>query len=156
MCAVEQDEVIVMPETKEELVMNIMNFDEMESEEFAMSPDIIAREQKKDSQLEELTKKSEKFSERTIERSAVINYDGEIYIPQSLIKRIVCWYHTYLQHQGITRMEAALRQNLVWTNLRKDVEAAGKSCHEYQIGKKVRKKYSELPEKLAERSISWN
>jgi hypothetical protein len=28
-----------------------MNFDEMESEEFSMIPDIIAREQKKDSQL---------------------------------------------------------------------------------------------------------
>jgi hypothetical protein len=32
MCEVEQDEAIVMPETKEELDMNIMNFDEMESE----------------------------------------------------------------------------------------------------------------------------
>jgi hypothetical protein len=37
-----------MPETKEELVHNIMNVDEMESEEFPMSPEIIAREQKKD------------------------------------------------------------------------------------------------------------
>jgi hypothetical protein len=32
MCAVEQDEAICMPETKEELVLNVMNFDEMESE----------------------------------------------------------------------------------------------------------------------------
>jgi hypothetical protein len=32
-----------MPETKEELVRNIMNVDEMESEEFPMSPAIIAR-----------------------------------------------------------------------------------------------------------------
>jgi hypothetical protein len=35
-----------MPETKEELVQNIMNVDEMESEEFPMSPEIIAREKK--------------------------------------------------------------------------------------------------------------
>jgi hypothetical protein len=48
MCAVEQNEARVMPETKEELVRNIMNVDEMESEEFPMSPEIIAREQKKD------------------------------------------------------------------------------------------------------------
>jgi hypothetical protein len=34
-------------------------------------------------------KKSEKFSERTIERSTVITYDGKIYIPQSLRKRIM-------------------------------------------------------------------
>jgi hypothetical protein len=103
MCAVQKDETIVMPETKEELVMNIMNFDEMESEEFPMIPAIIAREQQKDKQLKELMKRSDKFSERTIERSAVITYENKIYIPQSLRKRIVWWYHTYLQHPGITR-----------------------------------------------------
>jgi hypothetical protein len=53
-------------------------------------------------------------------------------------------------------MEATLRQNLTWTNLKKDVEAVVKNCHECQIGKKVRKKYGDLPEKLAERPISWN
>jgi hypothetical protein len=36
------------------------------------------------------------------------------------------------------------------------VEAAVKNCHECQIGKKVRKKYGELPEKLTERPIAWN
>jgi hypothetical protein len=94
MCAVEQYQAIVMPETKEECVMNIMNFDEMESEEFPMSPDIISLVQKKDSQLKKVMKKSKKFSGKTIERSTVITYDGKIYIPQSLRKRIVWWYHT--------------------------------------------------------------
>jgi hypothetical protein len=101
-------------------------------------------------------KKSDKFSERIVERSTVITYDNKIYIPISLRKRIVWWYHTYLQHPGITRMEATLRQNLTWPNLRKDVEAAVNNCHECQIGKKARKKYGDLPEKLAERPISWN
>jgi hypothetical protein len=32
MCAVEQNQTRAMPETKEELVRNIMNVDEMESE----------------------------------------------------------------------------------------------------------------------------
>jgi hypothetical protein len=41
MCAVEQNEARVMLETKEELVENIMN----------VSPEIIAREQKKDTHL---------------------------------------------------------------------------------------------------------
>jgi hypothetical protein len=50
-CAVDQDEAIIMPETKEELVMNIMNLDEVESEEFPMIPEIIASEQKKDTHL---------------------------------------------------------------------------------------------------------
>jgi hypothetical protein len=78
-----------------------------------MNPDIIAREQDKDSHLKEVMKKSEKLSEMNIERSTVITYDGKIYIPQSLRKRIVWWYHTYLQYPGITCMEATLRKKLV-------------------------------------------
>jgi hypothetical protein len=110
--------------------MNIMNFDEMESEELTMSPAIFAREQQKDSQLKELIKRSDNFSERTIERSKVIAYEKKTYIPQSLRKRIVWWYHTYIQHPGITRMEATPRQNLIWPNIRKGVEAAIKNCPE--------------------------
>jgi CRISPR/Cas system CSM-associated protein Csm5 (group 7 of RAMP superfamily) len=156
MCVEEQNDAIVMPENKEELVMNIMNSDEMESEEFPMCPEVIARETKKDTQLKEVMKRSEKFSERLIEISTVITNKNKIYIPQSLIKRILWWYHTYLQHPGITRMEVALRQNLPWSNLKKDVEAAVNNCHEYQIGNKVRNKYGDLPEKLAQRPIAWN
>jgi hypothetical protein len=90
MCAVEKDVAIVMPETKKKFVMNIMNFDEMESEEFPMSPAIIDTEQQKYSQLKELIKRSDKFSERTIERYTVITYEKKIYIPQSL-KNIIVW-----------------------------------------------------------------
>jgi hypothetical protein len=89
-----------------------MNVDEMESEEVPMSPAIIAREQKKDTHLKEVMKKSDKFSERLVERYTVITDDNKICIPISLRKRILWWYHTYLQHPGITRMEATLRQNL--------------------------------------------
>jgi hypothetical protein len=85
----------------------------------------------------------------------VITYEKKIYIPQSLRKRIVWWYHTYLQHPGIAHMEATPRQKITWPNIRKDVEEEVNNCHECQIGKKVRKKYGELPEKLAERAIAW-
>jgi hypothetical protein len=131
-----------------------MNVDEMESEEFPMSPEMIACEQKKDTYLREVMKKSDKFSERLLERSTVITYDIIIYIPISLRMRIVWWYHTYLQHPGIARMEATLRQNLTWADLKRDVEAAVKNCHGCQIGKKVRNKYGDLPEKQI--PIAWN
>jgi hypothetical protein len=52
-------------------------------------------------------------------------------------------------------MEATLRQNLTWANLKKNVVAGVKNCHECQIYKKVRKKYGDLPEKLTERHIAW-
>jgi hypothetical protein len=44
MCAVEQDDAILLPETKHDLVHHIMNVDEMESEEFPMNTEIIALE----------------------------------------------------------------------------------------------------------------
>jgi hypothetical protein len=81
MCAVEHNEARVIPETKEELVRKIMNVDEMELEEFPMIPEIIAREQNKDTHLKEVMKKSDNFSERLVERSTVITYDNKIYMP---------------------------------------------------------------------------
>jgi hypothetical protein len=102
MCAVEKDEARLLPETKHDLVHHIMNVDEMVSEEFPMSPEIIAREQKNDTHLKEVMKKSDKFSERIVERSTVITYENKVYIPISLRKRKVWWYHTNLQHPGIT------------------------------------------------------
>jgi hypothetical protein len=147
MCAVEQNEAITLPETKDELVYHMMNVVEMESLELPMIPEISAREQEKDTHLKEVMKKSDKFSERIVERSTVITYEIKIYIPISLRKRKVWWYHTYLQHPGITIMEATIRQNINWPNLRKDVEAAVKNCHECQIGKKMRKQFGGLPKK---------
>jgi hypothetical protein len=48
-------------------------------------------------------------------------------------------------------MEATLRQNLVWPNLKNDVEEAVKKCHECQIGKKVRK----LERHMVNYQINW-
>jgi hypothetical protein len=62
-----------------------MNVDEMESEEFPMSPDIIAREQKKYTSLKEVIKKSDKFSERLIERSTVTTYDNKTQKEDSMV-----------------------------------------------------------------------
>jgi glutaredoxin 2 len=61
MCAVEQNEARVLPESKDDVVHHMMNFDEMESEEFPTSPEIIAREQKKDTYFKKVMNKSDKF-----------------------------------------------------------------------------------------------
>jgi hypothetical protein len=113
MCAVEQNEAIIMPETKEELVQNIMNVDEMESEEFPMSPEIIAREQKKDIHLKEVMKKSDKFSERNVERSTVITYDNKIYIPISQDSMVISYIpptSRYNTHESYTKTKSNLAQ----------------------------------------------
>jgi hypothetical protein len=58
-----------------------------------MSPEIIACEQKKNKDLKEVMKKSDKFSERIVERSTVITYDNNIYtnIPQEENSMVVSY-----------------------------------------------------------------
>jgi hypothetical protein len=52
-----------------------------------MSPELIAREKEKDKHLVEVMKKSEKSSERLIERSTVItSYDNKIIIIITIIQ----------------------------------------------------------------------
>jgi hypothetical protein len=45
-----------------------------------------------------------------------------IYVPASLRSRILQWYHTTLQHPGIKRMQATVKDNFYWPGLDSAVE----------------------------------
>jgi Integrase zinc binding domain len=70
-----------------------------------------------------------------------LNSNNKIYIPKTLKKPILSWYHSALQHPGIQRTERTIRSHLVWPELSKDVEKHIKSCHQCQRCKNPRKKY---------------
>jgi hypothetical protein len=84
----------------------------MEAEEFPMS-----REQKKDTHLKEVIKKSDKFSERLIERSTVITYDNKIYIYTNITQKedsmVASYIHTpsrYNKNGSYTKTKSNLAQ----------------------------------------------
>jgi hypothetical protein len=60
------------------------------------------------------------------------------------------WYHTYLAHPGMNRMEETMKVNFYWPGMFEDIRAYVKSCHQCQIAKKQKKKYGKLPAKQAE------
>ena len=128
----------------------------LESEEFPLSPKVIAREQEKDHHIRHMKRSDPEMKIVEVEGHQLLAHGNKIVIPPSLQGRIVWWYHIYLQHPGQKRMEATLRQNLTWPNLRKDVEKFVRTCKKCQKNKKIRQKYGHLPEKKAERPIPWN
>jgi hypothetical protein len=129
---------------------------EVEEEKFTMNPILIQKEQEKDIKLQQdIQWNVEKYRKQKLEGAEVITHHKLIVIPKSLQKCIVAWYHHYLAHPGMTRLEATLRETMTWPNMRKDIESHVHTCPQCQKYKKVWPKYGKLPEKQAKDAIPW-
>jgi hypothetical protein len=126
---------------------------EIEQEGFPMLPATIAKEQKCDERLQSKMKEekhAEQYSTDEVEGETLIHFKKKIYLPASLVPRVMEWYHTYLAHPGMTRMEETIKVNFYWPGMGQDIRAYVKSCHQCQMAKKQKKKYGKLPAKEAE------
>jgi hypothetical protein len=154
-----RDAACVIPESRnmEAMAEALLSKKEVEEERFPMSPRLIAKEQKKDNALKKsMSLSGTQYKIRKLEGEELITYEGRIVIPKTLQERIIAWYHEYLAHPGMTRMEATLRSTMTWPNMRKDIEQYVRTCRKCQLNKQTRKKYGELPLKQAEPAIPWN
>jgi hypothetical protein len=117
--------------------------------DFPLNFSIIAEEQAIDSQLQaELKSQSTKYIKET--RDGVPLYvtrdHANIYIPASLRFSILEWYHTTLQHPGIARMQATIKESLYWPGLDAAVEKMVKKCQVCQQFKITAvRKYGKIP-----------
>jgi hypothetical protein len=128
---------------------------EVEEEKFPMSPVLIQQEQSKDKGLQkDIQKNAKKYRIRKLDGAYVITQHRLIVLPKMLQKRIVAWYHHYLAHPGMTRLEATLRETMMWKNMRRDIKSYVRTCPQCQKYKKVRPK-GQLPEKQAKDAIPW-
>ena len=80
---------------------------------------------------------------------------NKIVIPSILQSYVLHWYHTYLLHPGMDRMEAMICQHLYWPDIRDAVQKEVTNCDTCQRKKLSYKKYGRLLAKLAE-EILWN
>eukprot|EP00804_Cyclotella_cryptica_P003878 CCRYP_015771-RA/>CCRYP_015771-RA protein AED:0.45 eAED:0.45 QI:0/-1/0/1/-1/1/1/0/112 len=76
----------------------------------------IAAAQHTDKTLDKLSL-LEAYKPQLVENVQVLCKDGKLVIPQELQQRAVQWYHHYLQHPGITRLEETLRAAMYWKGL---------------------------------------
>ena len=61
------------------------------------------------------------IKEEVINDVELLTYNKKIYVPSSLRKDVLYWYHHYLQHPGATRMEKPLGSVVYWPNMVKDI-----------------------------------
>jgi hypothetical protein len=69
--------------------------------DYPLSTQIIAEHQRKDQTLIQHQHHHPEYSSKTVDGHEVILFNNKIYIPKTLRKPILSWYHTALRHPGI-------------------------------------------------------
>ena len=46
----------------------------------------------------------------------IICYDSKIYVPQTLHRSVIYWYHFYLNHPGVSRLSKTIIKVFYWNN----------------------------------------
>ena len=63
----------------------------------------------------------------------ILTYRYKIFIPHKIQRYIFNWYHTYLLHTRLDRMEAMICQNLFWTVIRNAIQKEVNNCDKLQL-----------------------
>ena len=85
----------------------------------------------------------------------IIFYDRKIYVPQSLYRRVLDWYHFYLNHPGGSRLAKKIREVCYWKDLVMQEELFANTCKTCQQVKKRNTIYRHLPPKKIEELKPW-
>ena len=78
----------------------------------------------------------------------LVNHNSKMIIPKDLRRKILDWYHHYLQHPGHDRMYATINATMTWKGQQEAVRRYTNKCPQCQKNKKNAKKYGKMPEKL--------
>ena len=94
---------------------------------------------------------------RDVEGIKLIHFAKKIYVPKTLRKRTLQWYHRYLCHPGGDRLfTATLTQVCTWRGIVHQARTYCKHCSMCQKYKKRSTKYGHLPPKEVESLDPWN
>ena len=91
-----------------------------------------------------------------VEGVKLIHYCKRIYVPKTLRKRTLEWYHHYLCHPGGDRLAATLAQVCTWRGIVSQARTYCRRCSACQKYKKRSTKYGHLPSKEVESLDPWN
>jgi RNase H-like domain found in reverse transcriptase/Reverse transcriptase (RNA-dependent DNA polymerase)/Integrase zinc binding domain len=84
-----------------------------------------------------------------------VDTDGRIFVPPSLRRPILLWYHDVLCHPGQARLAKTLQQTYSWPTLLSDVNKLTKVCDVCQRFKKTRPHYGILPFQEYDDQTPW-
>jgi hypothetical protein len=90
--------------------------------DYLLSTAVIAKHQQKDTTLVRHIKCHPEYFTKRVDGHNIILLNDKIYIPKTLRKEIIKWYHTALHHPGIVRTEKYIKSYLTWPGMRTDIE----------------------------------
>jgi hypothetical protein len=111
--------------------------------DYPLSTAVIAKHQQDTTLVRHIKCHPEYFTKR-VDGHNVIFLNNKIYIPKTLRKEILKWYHTTLHHPGIVRTEKSIKSHLTWPGVRTDIEQYIQKLRICQLRKNPRKKYGYL------------
>ncbi len=125
-----------------------------EDEIYPLTTEEIAAAQRADASVKHLFKRNAVIYHgleiKLIESTTCVCKDGWLVIPKPLQVHAVKWYHHYLQHPGLTRLEEMMNTVMYWKGMHTTIRSLTKSCRSCQINKRRSQKYGHLPPKTVE------
>jgi hypothetical protein len=90
--------------------------------DYPLSTAVIAKHQQKDTTLVQHIKRHLEYFTKLVDIHKVILLNNKIYIPKTLRKEILRWYHRTLHHPGIFRTEKSMKSHLTLPGMRTNIE----------------------------------
>ena len=85
----------------------------------------------------------------------MVTYEDKIYVPQSLRRRTLEWYHHFLNHPGGDRLYHTLNTVCYWKGMSTQAATLCKRCDECQRHKPRKRKYGKLPARSVGELVPW-
>ena len=92
----------------------------------------------------------------TLEGVDIVTYEGKIYVPKSLRKRTIEWYHHFLNHPGGDRLFKTINRVCYWKGMASECTSFCRRCAECQKHKPRKRKYGHLPPKIVGDLVPWH
>ena len=142
------------PEEEEEENFNSECFSTNLETKFPMVFDVVRQEQQKEINKSKINRmkfrNTSMYTRKTIQGVELLLENNKIYVPKTLRKKVMDWYHYYLCHPGSTRLYKTLGLNITWPGMSSDCKYHVRTCEICQKYKKTHPKYGHLPAKIAE------
>ena len=63
--------------------------------------------------------------------------------------KVVQWRHHYLQHPGKNQLEEIIVAIVYWCGMQTHIRTHVKTCKQYQLGKRYKRKHGHIPPKIS-------
>ena len=106
-----------------------------EDDDFPLNLHLIAKQQRADEPLKTALALPQPVYKKIVRDSVKLYVNAKqetIYVPVSLRASLLQWYHLTLQHPGVKRMQATLKENFYWPGVDVAIEKIVKNCNTCQ------------------------